>query len=144
MLNVRIKRLTPGSVLPTKANEHDAGWDFYAPVDMEPVTIYPHERRVIKIGLSVAIPVGWYLQVASRSGLACKGIDARAGVIDCTYRGEIGIVLHNDRPWTEYIVNPADKIAQGVFLPVPNVNWDEVDELDETLRGEGGFGSSGR
>lgn len=144
MLNIRIKRLTPGSVLPTKANEHDAGWDFYAPVDMDPVTIYPHERRVIKIGLSVAIPVGWYLQVASRSGLACKGIDARAGVIDCTYRGEIGIVLHNDKPWNEYIVKPADKIAQGVFLPVPNVNWDEVDELDETLRGEGGFGSSGR
>lgn len=144
MLNVRIKRLTPGSILPTKANEHDAGWDFYAPVDMEPVTIFPHERRVIKIGLSLAIPVGWYLQVASRSGLACKGIDARAGVIDCTYRGEIGIVLHNDKPWNEYTINPADKIAQGVFLPVPSVNWDEVDELDETVRGNGGFGSSGR
>lgn len=144
MLDIKIKRLTPGSILPTKAHEHDAGWDFYAPVDMAPVTIYPHERRVIKIGLSVAIPVGWYLQIASRSGLACKGIDARAGVIDCTYRGEIGIVLHNDREWNEYIVNPADKIAQGVFLPVPDVNWEEVDMLDETARGSGGYGSSGR
>lgn len=144
MIDVKVKRLTPGSILPTKAHEHDAGWDFYAPVDMEPITLWPGQRRTINTGISVSIPVGWYLQVASRSGLACKGIDARAGVIDCTYRGEIGIVLHNDRPWNEYTINPADKIAQGVFLPVPNVNWDEVDELDETLRGEGGFGSSGR
>ena len=144
MIDVRIKRLSPGAILPTKANEHDAGWDFYAPVDMEPITIYGHDRHVIKIGLSVAIPVEWYLQVASRSGLACKGIDARAGVIDCTYRGEIGIVLHNDEAWNEYTIKPGDKIAQGVFLPVPSVNWNEVDELDDTLRGEGGFGSSGR
>ncbi len=144
MIDVKVKRLSPGAILPTKANDHDAGWDFYAPVDMDLVTIYPHERRVIKIGLSIAIPVGWYLQVASRSGLACKGIDARAGVIDCTYRGEIGIVLHNDKEWNEYTINPADKIAQGVFLPVPDVNWEEVDMLDETSRGSGGYGSSGR
>lgn len=144
MLNIKIKRLTVGSILPTKANEHDAGWDFYAPVDIKPVTIYPHERRVIKTGLSVGIPVGWYLQIASRSSLACNGIDARAGVIDCTYRGEIGIVLHNDTDFDEYTINPGDKIAQGVFLPAPYVNWDEVGELDDTMRGEGGFGSSGR
>lgn len=144
MINVRIKRLSDGAVIPTKANEYDAGWDFYAPADMNPVTIYPHERRIIKIGISIAIPVGWYLQVASRSGLACNGIDARAGVIDCMYRGEIGIILHNDTEFDEYTINHGDKIAQGVFLPVPSVNWDEVDELDETMRGEGGFGSSGR
>lgn len=144
MINVRIKRLSDGAVLPTKANEYDAGWDFYAPADMKPATIYPHERRIIKIGISIAIPVGWYLQMASRSGLACKGIDARAGVIDCMYRGEIGIILHNDTEFDEYVINPGDKIAQGVFLPVPSVNWDEVDELDVTSRGEGGFGSSGR
>ena len=145
MLNVRIKRLTSGACLPSKANEHDAGWDFFAPVDMEPVTIFPHERRTIKVGLSIAIPIGWYLQIMSRSGMASKLIDARAGVIDCTYRGEIGIMLHNDGSFGEgYVVRPADKIAQGIFLMVPNVNWEEVDMLDDTLRGDGGFGSSGR
>lgn len=144
MIDVKVKRLSPGAVLPTKAHEHDAGWDFYMPVDMETVTLWPGNRRIIKTGLSVAIPVGWYLQIMSRSGLASKLIDARAGVIDCTYRGEIGIMLHNDGNIFEREINPGDKIAQGVFLMVPNVNWEEVDMLDETTRGSGGYGSSGR
>lgn len=144
MIDVKVKRLSPGAVLPTKAHEHDAGWDFYMPVDMETVTLWPGNRRIIKTGLSVAIPVGWYLQIMSRSGLASKLIDARAGVIDCTYRGEIGIMLHNDSNFLEREINPGDKIAQGVFLMVPDVNWEEVDTLDETARGAGGYGSSGR
>ena len=144
MLNVRIKRLTPGAILPTKAHEHDAGWDFYAPVDMETVTLWPGQRRIINTGVSVSIPIGWYLQIMSRSGLASKHIDARAGVIDCTYRGDIGIMLHNDSGIIDREINPGDKIAQGVFLMVPEVNWEEVDTLDDTARGEGGFGSSGR
>ena len=144
MIDVKVKRLSPGAVLPTKAHVHDAGWDFYMPVDMETVTLWPGHRRIIKTGLSVAIPVGWYLQIMSRSGLASKLIDARAGVIDCTYRGEIGIMLHNDSNFLEREINPGDKIAQGVFLMVPNVNWEEVDVLDETARGNGGYGSSGR
>lgn len=145
MLNVKIKRLTPEAILPTKANEHDAGWDFYAPLNMEPVTIFPHERRTIHTGVSLAVPIGWYLQIMSRSGMASKLIDARAGVIDCTYRGEVGIILHNDGAWGEgYIVEPGAKIAQVVFLMVPDVNWDEVDTLDDTARGSGGYGSSGR
>ena len=144
MIDVRIKRLSPGAILPTKAHEHDAGWDFYAPVDMEAVKLWPHQRMVIKTGISVAIPVGWYLQIMSRSGLASKSIDARAGVIDCTYRGDIGIVLHNDSNLTEREIKPGDKIAQGVFLMVPEVKWEEVDMLDETARGAGGYGSSGR
>lgn len=144
MIEVKIKRLTQGSILPTKAHEHDAGWDFYAPVDMETVTLWPGQRRIIKTGISVAIPVGWYLQIMSRSSLASKSIDARAGVIDCTYRGDIGIMLHNDSDMVEREIKPGDKIAQGVFLPVPSVNWEEVDTLDETARGSGGYGSSGR
>ncbi len=144
MIEVKIKRLSQGAILPSKAHEHDAGWDFYAPVDMEAVTLWPHQRMVLKTGISVAIPVGWYLQIMSRSGLASKGIDARAGVIDCTYRGDIGIMLHNDSNLIEREINPGDKIAQGVFLMVPDVNWKEVDTLDETARGAGGYGSSGR
>ena len=144
MIDVKIKRLSPGAVLPTKAHEHDAGWDFYAPVDMETVTLWPGQRRTINTGISVAIPVGWYLQIMSRSSLASKSIDARAGVIDCTYRGDISVMLHNDNDMTEREIKPGDKIAQGVFLMVPDVNWEEVDELDETVRGNGGFGSSGR
>lgn len=145
MIDVKVKRLSPGAILPTKAHEHDAGWDFYMPVDMETVTLWPGQRRIINTGISVSIPVGWYLQIMSRSSLASKSIDARAGVIDCTYRGEVGIMLHNDGAWGEgYIVEPGAKIAQGVFLPVPDVNWEEVDTLDETARGNGGYGSSGR
>ena len=144
MIDVKVKRLTLGSILPTKAHEHDAGWDFYAPVDMETVTLWPGHRRIIKTGISVSIPVGWYLQIMSRSGLASKLIDARAGVIDCTYRGEIGIMLHNDSNFLEREIKPGDKIAQGVFLMVPDVNWEEVNALDDTDRGNGGFGSSGR
>ena len=144
MIDVKVKRLTPGSILPTKAHEHDAGWDFYAPVDMETVTLWPGQRRTINTGISVAIPTGWYLQIMSRSSLASKSIDARAGVIDCTYRGEIGIMLHNDSDMVEREIKPGDKIAQGVFLMVPDVNWEEVDTLDETSRGTGGYGSSGR
>lgn len=144
MIDVKVKRLTPGSILPTKAHEHDAGWDFYAPIDMEPVTLWPGQRRIINTGISVAIPIGWYLQIMSRSSLASKSIDARAGVIDCTYRGDIGIMLHNDSDMAEREINPGDKIAQGVFLMVPDVNWEEVGELDDTDRGDGGYGSSGR
>ena len=144
MIDVKVKRLTPGSILPTKAHAHDAGWDFYAPLDMEPVTLWPGQRRTIKAGISVSIPVGWYLQIMSRSGLASKSIDARAGVIDCTYRGDIGIMLHNDSDMVEREIKPGDKIAQGVFLMVPDVNWEEVDTLDDTARGDGGYGSSGR
>lgn len=144
MIDVKVKRLTPGSILPTKAHEHDAGWDFYAPVDMETVTLWPGQRRIIKTGISVSIPVGWYLQIMSRSGLASKLIDARDGVIDCTYRGDIGIMLHNDSNLIECEIKPGAKIAQGVFLMVPDVNWEEVDTLDDTTRGNGGFGSSGR
>lgn len=144
MIEVKIKRLSPGAILPTKAHEHDAGWDFYAPIDMETVTLWPGQRRIIQTGISVAIPIGWYLQIMSRSGLASKYIDARAGVIDCTYRGDIGIMLHNDSSLIEREIKPGDKIAQGVFLPVPDVNWEEVDMLDDTARGSGGYGSSGR
>ena len=144
MIDVKIKRLSPGAVLPTKAHEYDAGWDFYAPVDMETVTLWPGQRRIINTGISVAIPVGWYLQIMSRSSLASESIDARAGVIDCTYRGDIGVMLHNDSDMTEREIKPGNKIAQGVFLMVPEVSWEEVDTLDETARGSGGFGSSGR
>lgn len=144
MIDVKVKRLTKGSIMPTKAHEHDAGWDFYAPVDMEPVTLWPGQRRIIKTGISVSIPIGWYLQIMSRSGLASKSIDARAGVIDCAYRGDIGIMLHNDSDMVEREIKPGDKIAQGVFLMVPEVSWEEVDTLDETERGAGGYGSSGR
>ena len=145
MIDVKIKRLSPGAVLPTKAHEHDAGWDFYMPVDAEPLYIFPHKRRLIQTNIALSIPVGWYLQIMSRSGLALQAsLDARAGVIDCTYRDNVGIILHNDGDILDRKINPGDKIAQGVFLPVPDVNWEEVDALDETTRGSGGYGSSGR
>lgn len=144
MISVKIKRLRESAILPTKAHAGDAGWDFYAPSDMETVTIWPHGRHIIQTGISLAIPDGWYLQVMSRSGLASKYIDARAGVIDCSYRGEIGIMLHNDHWYSEREIKAGDKIAQGIFLPVPVVLWKEVDSLDETERGDGGYGSSGR
>lgn len=144
-MKIEFRRIRSGAVAPCKANDTDAGFDFYVPLDRDPLMIYPHERVLIKTGIIAAIPPGWYMQMMSRSGLALNSyIDTRAGVIDSSYRGEIGVILHNDSSYDEVEINPGDKISQGIILPVPDVEWVEVDALEDTSRGEGGFGSSGR
>lgn len=112
----------------------------------EPVTLEPGARHLVSTGLSIALPEGFEAQVRPRSGLAVKhGVTVlnAPGTIDCDYRGEIKVPLINHGQDT-FIIARGDRIAQMVIAPVTRINWAEVETLDETARGAGGFGSSGR
>jgi len=139
---MQVKRLTEKAKLPTKAYSGDAGWDLYS--DFEGlIQINPGERQIISTGCSFAIPEGYYGRIADRSSVAWKnGCHVLAGVIDSKFRGEVKIVLVNLSNET-FIINPGDKIAQLVIVPIYTGELVEVDTLDDTERGEGGFGSSG-
>lgn len=131
--------------VPAYATEQSAGMDLKADIT-EPVELAPLQRAMIPTGLSIALPQGTEAQVRPRSGLAAKyGVTVlnSPGTIDADYRGEIRVILVNlsDRPFT---VNPGERIAQLVMAKYESVTWDEVEILDETARGEGGFGSTGR
>lgn len=130
---------------PSYATEKSAGMDLKADI-AEPVVLGPLERAMIPTGLYIALPDGTEAQVRPRSGLAAKfGISVlnSPGTIDADYRGEIKVILVNlsNEPFT---VNPGERIAQMVVAKYEKVEWDEVELLDETQRGEGGFGSTGR
>lgn len=141
---VRIKRLPHGHGLdlPRYATEGAAGMDV---LSAEDVTIAPGARHAVATGLSVAIPEGYEIQVRPRSGLALKhGISApnAPGTIDSDYRGEVKVILinHGAEP---FAIGRGDRVAQLVLAPVTQAAWDEVETLDETARGAGGFGSTG-
>lgn len=108
--------------------------------------IQPLERKTISTGLRLEIPEGYYGRVAPRSGLAAKnGIDVLAGVVDSGYRGEVNVVLHNTDKSNTFFVQPGDRIAQIIIERHYNMEFVEVvDELSDTSRGDGGFGSSGK
>jgi dUTP pyrophosphatase len=137
---LHFKRLHPEARLPSRGSAGAAGLDLYA---VERVTIEPGGRAAVPTGLAVAVPPGFYGRVAPRSGLAVRqGIDVLAGVIDADYRGEIlcALVNHGDAPFE---VEPGARIAQLVVeaIATPEPAWAE--ELEETGRGAGGFGSTG-
>ena len=138
--SLSFEKLDPNAVLPTRGSQSAAGLDLYS---IEAITLNPNERRVIRTGLAVAIPEGYYGRVAPRSGLAIqKGVDVLAGVIDADYRGEIGCLLHN--VGAERIDLPAQsKICQLIIEKIitPAAVW--ANRLSETGRGSGGFGSTG-
>ena len=137
---LNFKRLDPGATLPTRGSSLSAGVDIYV---IEELTIPPGERRLARTGLAVAIPEGYYGRLAPRSGLATKnGLDTLAGVIDADYRGEIGCLLYN--AGNETIHLPAQsKICQLIIEKIitPTPVWAE--EISDTDRGSGGFGSTG-
>lgn len=146
MTQISIKRLPSGEGLPLPhfATAGSAGADLHAAVDT-PVTIAPGARALLPSGLAMAIPEGWEGQVRPRSGLALKhGVTVlnAPGTIDSDYRGEVGVILinHGDAPFT---VARGDRIAQIIFAPVAQPALIEVEDLPETPRGEGGFGSTG-
>lgn len=145
MKNINIKVVnTSGLPLPSYQTEHAAGFDLLAAVEQD-VTIMPSERAIIPTGLKIELPEGYELQIRGRSGLAAKsGIMLANGVgtIDTDYRGEIGIILLNTskEPFT---VHRGDRIAQGIVAQFEQASWIEVNELSETSRGAGGFGSTG-
>ncbi len=142
MLEIKFKKLDARSVIPFKSNPGDAGLDLVA---VENKTIFSGKYERVLTGLAVELPKGHEGQVRSRSGLASKhGLSVlnSPGTIDEGYRGEIGVILinHGDKPYT---VNIGDKIAQLVISPVPEIQVLEVEDLSDSVRGEGGFGSTG-
>ena len=130
---------------PEYATEMSAGMDLKAEIQ-EPVILNPLCRTMVPTGLSISLPQGYEAQIRPRSGLAAKhGITVlnTPGTIDADYRGEIKVILINlsDQPFT---INPGERIAQMVVARHEHVQWEETESLDETERGEGGFGSTGR
>ncbi|MBQ2863397.1 MAG: dUTP diphosphatase [Clostridia bacterium] len=141
---VKVKKIDERAVLPTYGSEYAAGADLYAVCD-SPVTIEPAHTVLIHTGLSMEIPSGYAGLIYARSGLASKRGLAPAnkvGVVDADYRGEVMVALHNhsDAPQT---IEQGERIAQLVVAPFLAVNYEEAEELSDTVRGEGGFGSTG-
>ena len=142
-ITVPVKRLDPSVDLPQYAYAGDAGLDLRSSED---VTLQPFERRLIATGLAIAIPEGYAGFVQPRSGLALKeglSMANTPGLIDAHYRGELKICAINLDPQKPIVIHKGDRIAQLVIQQVPVVSLVEVEELDETDRGTGGFGSSG-
>ena len=131
--------------LPSYATALSAGMDLRANLDV-PVTLKPMERRLIPTGLFIALPEGYEAQVRPRSGLALKkGITVlnSPGTIDADYRGEVGVILIN-LSTEDFIIEDGERIAQMVIAPYTKVEWKTTDALDETERGTGGFGHTGK
>ena len=144
-MKINIKRLTETAIIPTRGSEYAAGYDLYADVQ-EAVVIKPHETVKVGTGLAVEIPEGYFGAIFARSGLATKqGLRPAncVGVCDSDYRGEYIVALHNDTD-VEQVIQPKERIAQLVVMPFLAVEFNEVEELGETVRGEGGFGSTGK
>ena len=141
---VNVKKLNPAAKLPTYGSEYAAGADLYACLDSE-ITINPGETYLIKTGIAMEIPVGYAGLIYARSGLATKRGLAPAnkvGVIDSDYRGEIMVSIYNQSSEPQKI-EPGERIAQLVITPYITGIFNEVSDLTDTTRGEGGFGSTG-
>ncbi len=140
-MKLKVMKLRPEAQLPKYGRPGDAGMDLYA---AEGATLSPGRQVVAHTGIAVEIPEGYAGLIWDRSGLAAKsGIKTMAGVVDCTYRGEIGVVLINLGS-TPYHVQAGDRIAQMLIQPVVTAQVEETTELAETGRGGSGFGSSGK
>ena len=142
--DLRIKKLRDNAQMPTYGSEYAAGADMYAAID-EAVTIEPDETKFIPTGLAFEIPEGYAGFIYARSGLACKKGLAPAnkvGVVDADYRGEVMVALHNHGIEAQ-TVEAGERIAQMIIAPFVAVNYIFSDELDDTVRGAGGFGSTG-
>lgn len=143
-MKIALKKLRENAVLPRYQTALSAGMDVAACID-EPVIITPHGRAIIPTGFAIALPAGYEAQIRGRSGMAAKfGIMPANGVgtIDADYRGEVGVILLNttDEPFT---VEPGMRVAQMVIAKYEQALWSEVEELGETERGAGGYGSTG-
>ena len=143
-MKIRIKKLNENAIIPTYGTSYSAGADLYALLDSA-LEIEPHQTTLVHTGISVEIPEGYCGLIFARSGLASKRGLAPAnkvGVIDADYRGEIMVALHNhsEIPAT---VEPFERIAQLAIVPFLKAEFEESDDLSDTLRGAGGFGSTG-
>lgn len=141
---VNIKKLNPNATVPTYGSAYSAGADLYACIE-EDIVIEPHKTVLIKTGLSIEIPEGYAGLIYARSGLASKKGLAPAnkvGVVDADYRGEVMVALHNHSE-TSAVVENGERVAQLVITPFLKAEFNIVDELSDTVRGAGGFGSTG-
>lgn len=144
-MNIKIKKIKENAIIPTYGSVCSAGADLYACID-EPITINPHCTEKIGTGLAFELPEGYFGAIAARSGLATKqGLapSNKLGVCDEDYRGEYIVPLHNHSDECA-IIYPNQRIAQLIFLPYLSAKFIETDELSDTKRGEGGFGSTGQ
>ena len=140
MTSVYIKKLEESAVIPTRATDLDAGYDLYS---TSTGVIPARGRKVVGTGVAIAIPPPYYGRVAPRSGLAVKkGIDVLAGVIDAGYRGEVGVVLQNLSD-EDFSYKKGDRVAQLILEQCNTIDWVELDELEDSVRSDGGFGSTG-
>ena len=145
MIKVLIKKLNSKALLPKYKTAGSSGMDLMALIE-NPITIKPQNSALIPTGLSIAIPEDTEVQIRPRSGLAAKSsitVLNTPGTIDSDYRGEIKIILFNHGK-VEFTINNNDRIAQMILMPVLKVEFEEVENLPTTLRGSGGFGSTGK
>lgn len=143
-MKVNIKKLSEKAIIPSYGSEFAAGADLYACIDSE-VTVNPHQTVVIPTGVALELPVGYAGLIYARSGLATKRGLAPAnkvGVVDCDYRGEVKVALHNHSEIPQTVA-AGERVAQLVITPYITADFVTVDELSTTLRGAGGFGSTG-
>lgn len=141
-MKVKVKKIYENAMIPTRGSEYAAGYDLYA---FHGDLILPGATNKIETGIAMEIPDGYVGLIFARSGLATKkGLRPAncVGVIDSDYRGEIIVALHNDSDQSQ-VVDTNDRVAQIAILPYLSVDFEEVDILSETTRGEGGFGSTG-
>ena len=145
MVKVLFKRLNQKAKLPSYKTAGSSGMDLMACID-EPITIKPNESKLVPTGIAIAIPEDTEVQIRPRSGLAAKSsisVLNTPGTIDSDYRGELKIILFNHGK-EDFIINNGDRIAQMVLVPIIKMEFEEVDSLPDTVRGQGGFGSTGK
>ena len=145
MVKVLVKKLNQKVELPKYKTDGSSGLDLMAFIE-NPITIIPNTSKLIPTGISVAISNDLEIQIRPRSGLAAKSnitVLNTPGTIDSDYRGEIKIILFNHGK-ENFIVNNKDRVAQMILVPVVKIEFEEVDELPNTVRGSGGFGSTGK
>ena len=145
MVKILIKKLHSKVKLPSYKTDGSSGMDLMAFID-KPISISPQKSELVPTGLSIAIPDNTEVQIRPRSGLAVKSnisVLNTPGTVDSDYRGELKVILYNHGN-KKFIINNEDRIAQMVLMPIIKAKFEEVENLPDTIRGEGGFGSTGK
>ena len=139
-MSLFVKKLKPDAIIPTRQTKDSAGYDICS---YDAYVIPPHGRQLIDTQIAFTVPEGTYGQIAPRSGLSCKGTHVGAGVIDRDYTGHVKVLLFNLNKDVEIVINKGDRIAQLLLKHISVCDVEEVEELESTSRGSGGFGSTG-
>lgn len=143
-MQVNLKILNPEAVVPQYATSGSAGFDLHT---VEDIVLHPGETKLIKTGLAISVPAGFEMQVRPRSGLSLKTnlrVANAPGTVDSDYRGEVCIIMTNTSVMSTERIKMGERVAQGVICPVYQVEFQVVENLEQTSRGSGGFGSTGK